>query len=474
MLSTGVAVLRLAWQSVRRRPLSSILTAFVVALGVALVVAVETVRASADRSFTETARGYDVILGPPQGSPLQVVLSTLFHVDEPPGTLPWSAYDGIRADPRVAAAIPYAMGDTYRGHRVVGTSPAMFEVLTDGEGRELREGMRGRVFGEGRFEAVVGSAVASRTGMGIGTTFGVSHGLVEGGQPHDQRWAVVGVLRPTGTAHDRAIYIPIETFYAIPGHTVPEQEPGRRPLSAVGVRLKSPALRLLVLQEYRTDTAAAQAVLPADQVRKLMTIVGDVNRGVTLVAWIVTIVAAVSILVGLYNTIQGRRREIAVLRASRRPARARLRPDPPRGAHSLPVRRRVGAAARPRRRRGGGAHAARVLRRPRAGRRGPHDLQVLGALVVARRPRRPAAGVARAHDAGGRQPPGGAVAARVTARAAAGSTAPRGLPGPTRRRRPPPRGARRSTRRPGRSRARAWADSAASARRRPARCAGSP
>jgi putative ABC transport system permease protein len=315
MLATALAVFRLAWQSVRRRPLSSILTALVVALGVALVVAVETVRVSADRSFTETARGYDVILGPPQGSPLQIVLSTLFHVDEPPGTLPWSAYEGIRGDPRVAAAIPYAMGDTYRGHRVVGTSPAMFEVLSDGEGRALAAGMRGRVFGDERFEAVVGSAVASRTGMGIGTTFGVSHGLVEGGQSHAERWSVVGVLRPTGTAHDRAIYIPIQTFYAIPGHTVPGQEAKKRPLSAVGVRLKSPALRLLVLQEYRTETAAAQAVLPADQVRKLMSIVGDVNRGVTLVAWIVTIVAAVSILVGLYNTIQGRRREIAVLRA---------------------------------------------------------------------------------------------------------------------------------------------------------------
>lgn len=315
MFTTPLAVLRLAWRSVRRRPLSSILTALVVALGVALVIAVETVRASADRSFTETARGYDVILGPPQGSPLQVVLSTLFHVDEPPGTLPWSAFDKIEKDPRVAAAIPYAMGDTYRGHRVVGTVPAMFDVLTDGDGRKLEGGMRGRVFGDGRFEAVVGSAVASRTGLGIGTTFGVSHGLVEGGQPHGERWAVVGVLRPTGTAHDRAIYIPIETFYAIPGHTVPGQEEGQRPLSAVGVRLKSPALRLLILQEYRTETAGAQAVLPSDQVRKLMTIVGDVNRGVTLVAWIVTIVAAVSILVGLYNTIQGRRREIAVLRA---------------------------------------------------------------------------------------------------------------------------------------------------------------
>ncbi len=315
MLSTSVAVLRLAWQSVRRRPLSSFLTALVVALGVALVVAVETVRASADRSFTETARGYDVILGPPQGSPLQIVLSTLFHVDEPPGTLPWSAYDAIRKDPRVAAAIPYAMGDTYRGHRVVGTVPAMFEVLTDGEGRALQDGMRGRLFGEGRFEAVVGSVVASRTGMGIGTTFGVSHGLVEGGQPHKERWAVVGVLRPTGTAHDRAISIPIATFYAIPGHTVPDQEEEARPLSAVGVRLKSPALRLLILQESRTGKAEAQAVLPADQVRKLMAIVGDVNQGVTIVAWIVTVVAAVSILVGLYNTIQGRRREIAVLRA---------------------------------------------------------------------------------------------------------------------------------------------------------------
>jgi len=378
-MRTALTVVHLAWQSVRRRPLSSTLTAVAVALGVALVVAVETVRASADRSFRETARGYDLLLGPPQGSPLQVVLSTLFHVDEPPGTLPWKVYETIREDPRVAAAVPYAMGDTYRGHRVVGTSAEMFSVLTDGEGRTLAEGMRGRTFGHERFEAVVGSAVASGTDLHIGSTFGVTHGVVEHGAPHQEAWTVVGVLRPTGTPHDRAIYIPIETFYAIRGHVDPE---AGRALSAVGVRLHSPGLRLLLLQEYRTGRAEAQAVLPTDQVRKLLAIVGDVNRGVTLVAWLVTVVAGVGILVGLYNTIQGRRREIAVLRAlGARPAHVfghilleALLLCLLGGLGGLILGHGGVAAAAPTLLASYGVHVRVGL--------GVHDLQVLGALVV--------------------------------------------------------------------------------------------
>lgn len=351
----------LAWHSVRRRLLSSLLTALSVALGVALVVAVDTVRSSAESSFTRAAEhGYDVILAPPHGSPMQAVLSTLFHVDEPAGTLPWSVYTEARRDGRVLAAVPYALGDTFRGHRVVGTTAELFDVLGDADGQPLANHIEGRVFRAGRFEAVVGAVAARSTGLGLGDRFRVTHGIVEGGHEHGEMWEVVGILAPTGSAHDRAVYIALDSFYEVEGHApepapaagsggeepgpedghddggdghddegddghddhdhehgddLDDQEHAHHALSAVGVRLKSPGLRLTYYQSFRTGGGDAQAVLPGDQVRKLLAIVGDVDRGFRVVAWLVAVVAAVGILVGLYNTIQGRRREIAVMRA---------------------------------------------------------------------------------------------------------------------------------------------------------------
>jgi putative ABC transport system permease protein len=179
------------------------------------------------------------------------------------------------------------------------------------------------MFRKGRFEAVVGASVARATGLSLGDEFQVTHGLVEASHVHDERWTVVGVLRPSGTAHDRALYIAIDRFYAMPGHDAgtahadhdhgEEHEPTA--LSAIGIRLRTPALRLQYLHEFRTTRTDVQAVHPPDQMRKLAAIVGDVNRGVSVIAWLVTVVAALGILVGLYNTIHGRRREIALLRA---------------------------------------------------------------------------------------------------------------------------------------------------------------
>ncbi len=263
---------RLAWIGVRRRPLASALTALYVGLGTALALLVVAARTSTERSFQDAARGYDLLLAPQNGSGLQAVLSTLFFVDEPAGTLPWSAYEKWAKDPRVKVAVPYAMGDTFRGHRVVGTLPDHFTVLTDARGRTLGDGVTGRVFAPDTFEAVVGSLVARAGSLALGDEFQVSHGMKASAHVHAERWKVVGVLRPTGTPQDRAIFIPIESFYRIEGHEEAaghaEDHPGEhgagagsdhdtgekheaaggeKRLSAVGLRLVSPYLSLLLL-----------------------------------------------------------------------------------------------------------------------------------------------------------------------------------------------------------------------------------
>ena len=212
-----MSVLGLAWRSLRQRPLASLLTIVSVALGVALTVAIISLRDSARSSYQQTARGYDTILGPTHGSPLQIVLNTMFHVGDAGGTIPWPVFEEARKDKRVKFAVPYAVGDMFRGHHVVGTTSDMFQALMDAEQRPRGEGLQGSMFRDGKhFEAVVGSIAASATGLRRGARFRVTHG--EGMVEHGETWEVVGTLRPTGTPADRAIYIPIDTFYEVDGH----------------------------------------------------------------------------------------------------------------------------------------------------------------------------------------------------------------------------------------------------------------
>lgn len=317
-----MTVAGIAWRSLRQRLLATTLTAASVALGVALIVQVFQVRDLARRAFNDTARGCDVVMGGPQTSALTTVLSSLFLVDKPVDTIPAAVYEEIKADPRVRYAVPYAVGDTYRGWRVVGTTPEFFDALQDSAKRPFRERIRsgGRVLSTTGFEAVVGAVASTRTGLVVGSTFTVTHGMEAGGEEHHEEWSVVGVLEPTGTPLDRAIFITLESFFDVQGHEAPAAPGGAEApkvwaVSSVIVRLKSPQSRLVFLSDWRRRTDVRPAA-PVDEVGTLFTVVEHVDRFFgSVVAWLVLVVSAIAILVGLYNSIQGRRREIAILRA---------------------------------------------------------------------------------------------------------------------------------------------------------------
>lgn len=334
-------VLGLAWRGVKHRRLSSILTGASVALGVALVVLVISARESARDSYVSAARGYDLLIGPTQATPFQTTLNTMFHIGDAGGTIPFEVYTEIAQDGRVRYAVPYVVGDNFRGHHVVGTTRDHFNALADRAGRRLGDAMRGRIFEPRTFEAVLGAQVAQQEGMRLGDTFRVVHGIESAGEEHGEEWEVVGIMRPTGTPSDRAVFIHFYAFYEVEGHKEAADDIRKRReeegnggghghshghshgegdehvhgISAVGVKLYVPRVRFEILDEYRKDRKIARAILPVQQVGELLDIIEQVDAIFRVVAWLVVFVAAVSILVGLYNTIHGRRREIAILRA---------------------------------------------------------------------------------------------------------------------------------------------------------------
>ena len=175
--------------------------------------AVIGIKAQSVAAFTGGQIGFDAVLGA-RGSPLQLVLNTVFHLETSPGNIPWTMYQKMKNDPRVELAVPYALGDNYRGFRIVGTETTLFTKF------EYRDSVRFRTQGNGRFfdptrqEAVLGSYAAQKLGLRIGDNFNPYHGLVfDKSMRHDEQYTVVGVLEPTNSPSDRVIWIPIEGIY---------------------------------------------------------------------------------------------------------------------------------------------------------------------------------------------------------------------------------------------------------------------
>ena len=161
-----------------------------------------------DDGFKSTAAYYDIIIGP-AGSSTQLAMNTMFFTDKPLGTISYEYVENLRADMRINAVVPFTMGDSYNGAKIVGTEPIFLE------GRALSDG---EMFGE-KFECVVGSAVAKKYGLALGDELITSHGLAEGGHAHEQNpLRVVGILKQTNTSYDNVIFTAVETVWATHDH----------------------------------------------------------------------------------------------------------------------------------------------------------------------------------------------------------------------------------------------------------------
>lgn len=343
----------LVMRSLAARKTSTWLTALGAALGVALVAAVTVLGREVETSYRNSGSGFPMILGP-KGSPMQLVLNTVYHLDKSPGLMPFRAYEEMRDARWVKLAVPYAVGDSFRGFRVVGTTDAIFnerftplpkQPLKLAQGRAFKhdvdffahivDDIRKKAASTSRpggaadgddhhhhhddlaAEAVVGATVAKELGLSIGDKIEPTHG-VEGGKDHahEHLWTLTGILAPTGTAVDRLVFINIESFFAIDEHqggaVLPES--GDVGLSAVIVYPVAATQRAIMMPRLnkRPDI---QAVSPSETIRNLLDIVGNVDKVLLLEAALAVVVAILGTAVAIYNLMNERLREIAILRA---------------------------------------------------------------------------------------------------------------------------------------------------------------
>ena len=200
----------LSFAYLRDRALNTALNVLLLALAVATMVILILFSAQLGERFERDARGIDLVIGA-KGSPLQLILSSIYQVDVPTGNIPMETLDTLRRDFTVAKVIPLAQGDSFRGFRIIGTEPTYPEHY----GAELAEGD----YWSAPLETVIGAEVARETGAGIGQKFEGSHGLAAGdGQKHDQApFVVKGILKPTGTVIDRLILTSVESVWDVHG-----------------------------------------------------------------------------------------------------------------------------------------------------------------------------------------------------------------------------------------------------------------
>lgn len=363
---------KIALRNIQQRWLASTLTMFSMALGVAMVVLVLSIGWLVTESFDRNSNvGYNLIVGS-KGGELQLALNSVFYLSKPIEVVPYEEYlelipgkDGRRqeiekiggriAEPERAGlfsaytsgsgfAIPICLGDYFGPFRVVATKPDFFNKLRHGPlGDQEYRFSAGRNFEEcsqenGYYEAVLGALVAKKMNKKVGDVLQTTHGDPDG-EGHGEEFKIVGILEPTGTPNDRAAFINIEGFYWMDNHSrvAPDlsnpdekkvdverkaglDQPPRLPLekrdlTAILVKTGEPmfAVNLKWTIDKRLNT---QAVSPLAQIANLLQVFVTPIRNVLLIlTFMVCIVSAISILVSIYNSMNERRRDIAVMRA---------------------------------------------------------------------------------------------------------------------------------------------------------------
>ncbi len=299
-------------RSLRQHLLSTLVTALSLALAGGLLMSVWVVKGQARETFTRQTGSWDAVLGA-RGSKLQLVLNAIFHLEASPGNVPFADYQAIATNRAVALAVPIAVGDNFRGYRIVGTLTSLFSEAEPVPGRKFRVAMGGRVFEDGFREALVGSFAARRLGLKVGDTFRPYHGLnFDPKAQHEDEYVVTGVLEPSNTPADRVIWIPLAGLQNMSGHAAATASD----VSAVLVKLKSPIVGQQLEMMYNRQGDRFTFAWPlGTTLAQLFDKMAWFDKVLELVAYLVALVAAGSVLASIYNSMSARRRDMAILRA---------------------------------------------------------------------------------------------------------------------------------------------------------------
>ncbi len=307
-------VFTLSWRYLWSRPLATLLNLLLLSLGLASMAFVLIAQDQIDRAFERDLAGIDVVVGA-KGSPLQLILAGVFHLDVPPGNIPLAEVQALSQHPQVAQLIPLSLGDNLQGFRIVGTTPDYPAHY----GATLAQG----ALWARPMDAVLGAQVARATGLQVGQGFVGAHGLGSGGAVHgDSHYAVTGVLAPCGCVLDRLILTATESVWRVHDdmHASDDMDDedraaieADREVTLALIRYRSP-IAALSFPRYVNDSTALQAAAPAMEITRLLGMVGVGTRVLRGLGAVLLGVAALSVFIALWSAVRERRADLAMLR----------------------------------------------------------------------------------------------------------------------------------------------------------------
>jgi putative ABC transport system permease protein len=358
-------LITLAWKNVLYKPLSMLMSLVLFALGTGLIALLLLMQRQLQENFERNLAGIDLVIGA-KGSPLQLILSSMYHVDSPTGNI---SLKEIRPflnpkHPLIGTAVPMSLGDSYKGYRIVGTTHAFIELYKP-------EIQTGRAW-EQNFEVTIGDLVARSLGLKIGDEFRSTHGFEEGvdvGHVDHLSFKVVGTFKAQGTVVDQLILTTNQSYWLVHGesdhdehseeedsthvdhsahdpesdhaHDEASQEhdgdhshetdahvhaaPASGPLDLLDedetlditsllITFKARNFQALNMQRSINENTDMQAATPAIEINRLYSLMGTGERVLRLLAWAITIVSGLSVFISLFSSLRDRRYELALMR----------------------------------------------------------------------------------------------------------------------------------------------------------------
>lgn len=299
-------------KSTKYKPLYTFLSVLVLSLSIALLLGIQQLKNSFKNQIENNLGKIDVVVGA-KGSPLQLVLASVLHLDNPTGNISYNEALKIGANPMIKSAIPISYGDNYKGFRIVGTT----ESYTTLYNAVLEKGRRV----EHALEVILGSAVAQKLNIKIGDTLLSSHGLVENSiDVHNNRLTVVGILKPTQKVIDRIIITNLESVWEVHHHENESDHEehnhhhqDEKEITSLLINFKSPR-GLLTFPRRINEHTNMQAALPKYELQKLYEYTSIGFKTISGIAYLILVISCITIFISLYKMVKERAFDLAILR----------------------------------------------------------------------------------------------------------------------------------------------------------------
>ena len=298
--------LKISWKSVWSKPMSSLLNVLLIAFGTGILTILLLASTQISEKLENNAKDIDLVVGS-KGSPLQLVLSSVYYIDFPTGNIPLKEARELAHSPFVKRAVPLALGDNYNGVRIVGTDSnfrALYK-LTIAEGKMWNSD----------FETSIGANAAKTLQLKVGDSFYGAHGLTGNTDVHKHhKYIVSGILEPQGNVTDNLILTNISSVWEMhEDHNEGPAHEEARELTSLLIQYRSP-MSVAMFPRMVNETTNMQAASPAQESTRLFSLIGV---GVDTLQWfavLIMMIAAISVFVNLYNSLKERRYDLAIMR----------------------------------------------------------------------------------------------------------------------------------------------------------------